>query len=481
MSRGYKDRHTNYARSNNLQVDQRLDFITKGLSVKGMVTFFNKTYNDVARYFRPFYYTLSDYMIKDDGSYDYSIHPNCRRTPVGLDLPGNMDQRLGIPRTQVQASANYARTFSDRRQRHASLPPAQGSSTAAPRRPRPTCCPSTEQDSPDASPIQLQEQIPHGGQLRLQRQREFHPRAPLRIFPSVAVGWVVSREGFFRPLTKVVNNLKFRVSYGESGNDALAARFPYISTITMDNKLNVYFGDKYAQQSGPGITLLGGSFLVEISRKFNAGMDLNMFDNSLSIIVDAFNENRSGIFMQRVSLPSSMGYTGETSYGNIGKVRNYGVDGSPRIRPGLRQGPDRLRARNVHLCPQRNGFPRRGAGHGSLHAAQGPADLLALGTGRRRTFRLAGGDRQQPRADLFRHGAPGRHQIPRSERRRRDRRQRPDLDRPPDDPRNLRRLRRQHPVQRIRLLVLLPGHGALAGIEMIDAPVPRRPVLRAST
>ena len=32
--------------------------------------------------------------------------------------------------------------------------------------------------------------------------------------------------------------------------------------------------------------------------------------------------------MQRVSLPSSMGYTGETSYGNIGKVRNYGVDGS---------------------------------------------------------------------------------------------------------------------------------------------------------
>ncbi len=327
LSRGYKDRHTNYM-TNNLQVDQNLDFITKGLSVKGMVTFFNKTYNDVARYFRPFYYTLSDYMIKDDGSYDYSIR-ELPQNPVGSTYLGTWTSGSGYRELQFQASANYARTFGDHDVNAMLVYHQREKLNNRPSSTETDVLPFREQGLAGRltysykSKYLMEANFGYNGSENFIRGRRFG------FFPSVAVGWVVSREGFFRPLTKVVNNLKFRVSYGESGNDALAARFPYISTITMDNKLNVYFGDKYAQQSGPGITLLGNEDASwEISRKFNAGMDLNMFDNSLSIIVDAFNENRSGIFMQRVSLPSSMGYTGETSYGNIGKVRNYGVDGS---------------------------------------------------------------------------------------------------------------------------------------------------------
>lgn len=191
----------------------------------------------------------------------------------------------------------------------------------------------------------------------------------------------------------------------------------------MDNKLNVYFGDKYAQQSGPGITLLGNEDASwEISRKFNAGMDLNMFDNSLSIIVDAFNENRSGIFMQRVSLPSSMGYTGETSYGNIGKVRNYGVDGSLEYNRAF--GKDLIVSVRGTFTYAHNEtvFRDEARGTAPYMLRKGQPIYSLWGLVADGLFASPGGDRQQPRADLFRHGAPGRHQIPRSERRRRDRR-----------------------------------------------------------
>ncbi len=325
LSRGYKDRHTNYM-TNNLQLDQDLRFITKGLSFKGMVTFFNKTYNDVARYFEPFYYTLSDYMVTDNGEYDYTI----RELESGSTYLGTWTSGHGYRELQFQASLNYVRTFGNH-DVNAMIVYHQREKLNN----RPT---ATENDVLPFREQGLAGRITYGYRNKYLFEVNFGYNGSenfirgkrFGFFPSAAVGWTISNEPFFRPLKKVVDNLKIRASYGTSGNDALAARFPYISTISMSNTLtNVYFGDKYTQQSGPEITLLGNEDATwEISRKFNAGIDLGLFGNSLNLIVDVFHENRSGIFMQRVSLPSSMGYTGDTPYGNIGKVMNRGVDGS---------------------------------------------------------------------------------------------------------------------------------------------------------
>ncbi|MFR5935198.1 MAG: TonB-dependent receptor domain-containing protein [Alistipes shahii] len=54
-------------------------------------------------------------------------------------------------------------------------------------------------------------------------------------------------------------------------------------------------------------------------------MEIGLFD-SLNIIFDWFKEKRSGIFMQRTSLPSTFGMSGITPWANIGKVDNSGVD-----------------------------------------------------------------------------------------------------------------------------------------------------------
>ena len=63
----------------------------------------------------------------------------------------------------------------------------------------------------------------------------------------------------------------------------------------------------------------------EKSKKLNLGVDMTLLE-SMDITIDYFKEDRSGIFMQRSSVPSTMGVTGMLPYANIGSVKNKGVD-----------------------------------------------------------------------------------------------------------------------------------------------------------
>ena len=79
-------------------------------------------------------------------------------------------------------------------------------------------------------------------------------------------------------------------------------------------------------RNGPILSIFGNPEATwEKSRKLDIGVEIGLF-NSLNIIFDWFKEKRSGIFMQRTSLPSSFGMSGITPWANIGKVDNRGVD-----------------------------------------------------------------------------------------------------------------------------------------------------------
>ena len=149
-------------------------------------------------------------------------------------------------------------------------------------------------------------------------------------FPSVAAGWVVSNEPFWRAIKDKVNLLKFRVSYGLVGNDVISSeyadRFPYLTTVDMDQGYDVYIGTNHIRKYGPILSVYGNPDATwEESRKLDVGVEIGLFD-SLNIIFDWFKEKRSGIFMQRASLPSSFGMSNITPWANIGKVDNRGVD-----------------------------------------------------------------------------------------------------------------------------------------------------------
>lgn len=93
----------------------------------------------------------------------------------------------------------------------------------------------------------------------------------------------------------------------------------------MNNNLDWWTGSG-TRVNGPLVNIYGNANATwEKSKKLNLGVDMTLLE-SMDITIDYFKEDRSGIFMQRSSVPSTMGVTGMLPYANIGSVKNKGVD-----------------------------------------------------------------------------------------------------------------------------------------------------------
>lgn len=152
-------------------------------------------------------------------------------------------------------------------------------------------------------------------------------------FPAGAIGWMISNEKWFQPLTKVVDMLKLKGSYGIVGNDDIGGqrRWVYESTILVGSDAGA--GNwNYGSAGGNG----GGGIRVgdvenltaswEEAHKMNVGAEFSLF-NKLRIQADYFSEKRTGIFLQRAGLPAITGLS-VIPYTNIGETKNQGFDGT---------------------------------------------------------------------------------------------------------------------------------------------------------
>lgn len=147
-------------------------------------------------------------------------------------------------------------------------------------------------------------------------------------FPAGAIGWMVSNENWFKPVTKVIDLLKLKTSYGLVGNDDIGGqrRWVYESSIVNSGSWN--YGDS-GNQGGSGIRVGEVENLYvswEKAKKFNAGFEMSLF-NRVKLQADYFHEERDGIFLQRAGLPAIVGVQ-TIPYTNIGKTSNQGFDGN---------------------------------------------------------------------------------------------------------------------------------------------------------
>jgi TonB-linked SusC/RagA family outer membrane protein len=154
----------------------------------------------------------------------------------------------------------------------------------------------------------------------------FAPKSRFGFFPSAAVGWVLSNEKFFGNMKNVFQLLKFRGSYGLVGNSTIdGRRFAYISTININT--GAYY---YGQDRGNGITGIdiqdyGVDVTWETSKDLNIGLDLRSFNDALFIQLDVFSRQRTNIFLQRASVPASLGLRNGL-LGNLGAANSSGID-----------------------------------------------------------------------------------------------------------------------------------------------------------
>jgi len=155
-------------------------------------------------------------------------------------------------------------------------------------------------------------------------------------FPAFSGGWNISEEKFIKNNIKWMDMLKIRYSWGKVGNDNLkiqgeanAERFPFLYTIKDEGENyqwadygdnNSYKGFKYTQVASPYVTW-------EVATKQDLGLDIALFNNKFSANVDYFHEKREGIYMIRNYLPQMVGLEGRNPRANVGKVKSEGFDG----------------------------------------------------------------------------------------------------------------------------------------------------------
>ncbi|MDR0713689.1 MAG: TonB-dependent receptor [Bacteroidales bacterium] len=147
-------------------------------------------------------------------------------------------------------------------------------------------------------------------------------------FPSVALGYVLSNYQYVKDHFPFVNMLKLRYSMGLVGNDQINdnTRFPYLTTVSVPTT-GYYYGDVPSYYTGATENVLGSTGLVwESAVKQNWGIDLLLWD-AFNMTVDVFIDKRDNIFMERKTLPGTMG-VGSVVWGNVGKMKSWGSDGT---------------------------------------------------------------------------------------------------------------------------------------------------------
>lgn len=323
LVKGYK----NYQRSQMIaavQLEQDLKFITKGLS---FMTLFNLTRLSeftVNRQFNPYWYRLDRY-----DSYTGEYHVN-RINENGTDYLTYSESGKTVKNTMYsETRLNYNRSFGKHDVTGLLVLTASESLTAN--------AGSLQLSLPSRN-AGLSGRFTYGYDKRYfveynfgyNGSERFHKSHRWGFFPSAGLAWMMSNEKWFKPLTKVVSNLKLRYSYGLVGNDNIGSssnRFYYLSEMSMNNSgLGASFGEtRNVSYNGIGVVRYANEAITwEKSYKSNYALELGLF-KKLDIIAEYFTEHRTDIFMQRADIPNTMGLQAAV-YGNIGQARSKGID-----------------------------------------------------------------------------------------------------------------------------------------------------------
>lgn len=136
-------------------------------------------------------------------------------------------------------------------------------------------------------------------------------------FPAVSGAWRASNEKFWKN-NWLVNQAKLRISYGVNGSNSIPSNSAYgvlsNSNYSQDGKLTTGFI--------PGSTA-NDDLGWQKTDSWNAGIDLGLFNNRISMAVDYYMKNIRDMLYQ-ITLPADMGYT--RGYTNVGNIRNTGIE-----------------------------------------------------------------------------------------------------------------------------------------------------------
>ena len=291
-------------------VNQKLDFITKGLSVQAKVSLstYYKYTTLKTEYNRPSYVldfskigtSENPWRRTGDDGYVYTAPP--MYTNAGNELQGGYYMDL-----YYDFSVNYNRTFGDHGVTGLFLFNRQ------------------EQDKGTSFPYYNEALVARATydyahkylvefNMGYTGSERFAPGNRFGFFPSGAVGWVMSQEKFMEPLKPWLSKLKFRFSMGLVGSDYANNRWLYISEYSKDSNGHIV-EDKSANLSAQW----------EQAFKKDLGIEMGFFGNDLTINVDLFDEYRDKMLIPvDNNTPIWLGTSSKEL--NKGAIKKHGIE-----------------------------------------------------------------------------------------------------------------------------------------------------------
>ncbi|GAB3431362.1 SusC/RagA family TonB-linked outer membrane protein [Niabella aquatica] len=333
MLRGFKTFSTSTMQAT-LQLNQKLDFITKGLSFSGFFNANRYSYFDYQMAYNPFYYTvlLPAGYDKETNSYSLTWLNSApgQATEYLTYYPGNKEASA---RVHFQGSLNYSRIFGDHKI-DADLVGIRMQTLNANGRD-----PSTGQPSlPYALPYRnlnfagkvnytyrnkyiLEHGFGYNGTERFAKENRFG------YFPTFGAAWLVSRERFWTDnLSEIISSLKLSATFGSSGNDNIGSqRFFYLSNVNLQGGASAVFGTNNGY-SKPGVAINNypnPDITWERATGLNYRLDMT-FARKFDFIAEYWTMKKKNILLTRI-VPQSTGLEADI-VANLGAARSSGLD-----------------------------------------------------------------------------------------------------------------------------------------------------------
>ncbi len=305
-------RAVNTINETNFIVDYKLDWLTEGLSVKGMLSF------DYENYHKNLYSAgFATYELNDRDNY----------TSIDAYNQFNADEELTnsyefetIYKLYMEAQANYARRFG-KHDVTAMMLYMQN---------------DYRYNSDLAQRYQgLVGRVTYGYDDRYLAEfnagyngsENFIKGKRFGFFPSFSVGWRVSNEAFMEGTYNWLNNLKLRASYGQVGNDVYSVngiRQRFLYEQKWLQIANDYF---FGTTGNTGIyesQYPNYNVTWERAHKIDVGLEFGLFSGMLNGTFDFFYEKRNDILTEYLTRPEWVGVT--MAADNLGKTKNSGFE-----------------------------------------------------------------------------------------------------------------------------------------------------------
>ncbi|CAH0124092.1 TonB-dependent receptor SusC [Pedobacter sp. Bi27] len=342
MVKGYQDKNASTLQTQ-IEIKQDLKFITPGLTARMMSYARRYSYFDISRAYSPFYYSSTEQPDKSIGLTLINGGGALSIGQVGTEYLGYSEGKKDLNSTfYAEFSANYNRTFKEKHAVGVMLITTMRNYLAANPGSLQLSLPSRNQGVSGRATYGYDNRYLAEFNFGYNGSERFAENTRFGFFPSFGLGYIISNENYFKPLTSVINSLKLRATFGLVGNDQIgndSDRFFYLSEVNMNNGT---FGSSFGEdglyyRDGISISRYSNPFITwEKSKQTNIGLDMTLF-NSLNLTFDIYKNERSNILTDRTFIPSSMGLQASVR-ANTNKAESKGVDFSASYNKSFHNG-----------------------------------------------------------------------------------------------------------------------------------------------